>query len=396
MAAEASEPKVTTVAIVPARGGSKGVRGKNTARVGGVPLVARAVETAQRVDTIDLVVVSTDDESIASEARHAGADIVNRPGNLADDAATSESALLHALDELSRRGITPQVLAFMQATSPFIDAAALGRAIARVLAGDCDVVFSVFETHAFLWKDGTSGAQGINHNHAYRPRRQDREPQFQETGAFYVIDVAGFRAAKHRFFGRVGMEEVPALTAIEIDTPDELNAARMLAPLAPTSEQLRVAAVAMDFDGVHTDDLVEVDQNGRESVRVSRSDGMGISMLRAAGIPLLIISKERNPVVQARGAKLGVEVQQGIDDKLAALRDWCSRLDIELEQVAYVGNDVNDLECLSAVGWPVVVPDSHPEVLRSARIVLQHRGGHGALRELADAILGKDGNVGPV
>ncbi|MFW7415399.1 cytidylyltransferase domain-containing protein [Demequina sp. SO4-18] len=378
------------VAIIPARGGSKGVPGKNVAPVGGVPLVGRAVMAALAARSIGAVYVTTDDQGIAQVARAHGARVIDRPPSLATDTATSEDALLHALEQVeTMTGVAPPAVAFLQCTSPFIDSEALERAVRRVLEGEDDVVFSAFETYAFLWRRDAAGAAGVNHDHSFRPRRQDREPHFQETGAFYVMRTAGLQEARFRFFGRVGLEQVAEATAVEIDTPEELEVARAIAVRHADSgsEGIDVDALVMDFDGVHTDDLVTVDQEGVESVRVSRSDGMGIGMLRSAGLPMLILSKERNPVVAARGAKLGVEVLQGIDRKAAALREWCSQHDIALERVAYVGNDVNDVECLEIVGWPVVVPEARAAVAAHARVVLSRPGGAGALRELAEMIL---------
>ncbi|WP_062464897.1 acylneuraminate cytidylyltransferase [Demequina soli] len=378
---------ISAIAIIPARGGSKGVPGKNVARVGGVPLVARAARAALAAPSIDAVYVSTDDEAIADAARAVGAQVIARPAEIAGDTATSESALLHALDVLEQQGIRPRALAFLQATSPFIDTAALDGAVGEVLAGTYDSMFSAFETYAFLWQRTDAGAAGVNHDHSFRPRRQDREPHYQETGAFYVMDVAGFRERGFRFFGRVGIAEVDASTGVEIDAVHELDLARALAPVVDTREPVDVDALVMDFDGVHTDDTVVVDQHGVESVRVSRSDGMGIGLLRATGLPMLILSKERNPVVAARAAKLGVEVMHAVDDKATALRAWCEDKGLDPARVAYVGNDVNDVPALEIVGWPVVVPDAHGDAARRARVTLTRPGGAGALRELAELIL---------
>jgi len=378
----------SVVAVIPARGGSKGVERKNLRRVGGVPLVARAIVAARRCSEIDRVVVSTDDGEIAGVAREWGADVVERPAELSGDTATSESALLHALDELERRGIDVGILAFLQATSPFIDSVALGEAVCSVRTRRRDIVFSGSETYGFLWSRGRGGsADAINHEVGERPRRQDREPHFLETGAFYVMRAKAFRAVGHRFYGSIGVVQVPDLTAIEIDTHAELEVARALAPLLDAPEPIDVDAVVTDFDGVHTDDTAVLSQHGDESVRVSRSDGMGVSLLRRAGIPQLILSTEANPVVTARAAKLRVDVRQGADDKAAALREWADAAGIPLSRVAYVGNDVNDLACLELVGWPVAVRGAHPLVLAAARAVLARAGGEGAVREIADLVL---------
>lgn len=375
------------VAVIPARGGSKGVPGKNTAPVGGVPLVARAVAAALAAGIAD-VRVSTDDAGIASAARAAGAGVIDRPADLAGDTASSESALLHALDVLAEQGIEPEVLAFLQATSPFMEPDALGRAVRRVLAGEADSVFAAFETSAFLWRATPEGAAGVNHDASFRPRRQDREAHFQETGAFYVLRIAGFRQARFRFFGRIAMQPVAADRALEIDSPDELALARLLAPALDAGPALLpVDALVTDFDGVHTDDTATTTADGVESVRVSRSDGMGVELLRLAGVPVLILSKERDGVVAARARKLQVPVLQAVDDKAAALSGWLAARGLDPARCAYVGNDVNDLGAMALVGWPVAVADAHPAVKEAARLVLHRSGGHGAVREAAEYVL---------
>jgi CMP-N-acetylneuraminic acid synthetase len=214
---------MSVVAVIPARGGSKGIPGKNLRTVDGLPLVARAVESALACEYIDAVYVSTDDPAIAAAARMTGAEVIERPAELATDTATSESALIHALDAMR---FEPDVLVFLQATSPFIDPDDLDDAIGRVLDGPEDVVFAAVETFAFLW---TIDGEGVNHDPSTRPRRQDREPHYRETGAFYVLRTDGFRAARHRFFGIVGLAIVDELTSIEIDTETELALAESIA-----------------------------------------------------------------------------------------------------------------------------------------------------------------------
>ena len=374
---------MSVVAVIPARGGSKQVPRKNVMPIGGVPLVARAIEAARAAPQIDRVVVSTDDAEIAEISRRYGAEVIDRPARLSGDTASSEAALLHALEELG----DVEVLAFLQATSPFIESAALGRAVDRVRSGAEDVVFSAFETYAFLWQQTESGAVGVNHDAAHRPRRQDREPHFHETGAFYVMRAAGFAEAKHRFFGRVGIELADERSAIEIDSADQAQLAQAIAGLVDLPAELDVDAVVTDFDGVHTDDTALINAKGDERVTVNRGDGMGVRLLREAGVPVLILSTEQHPVVAARAAKLGVECQHGVGNKEAALRQWAAEKGIALERIAYVGNDINDLGALSIVGWPIAVPGSHHSVLSAARVVLSHRGGAGAVRELAERVL---------
>jgi YrbI family 3-deoxy-D-manno-octulosonate 8-phosphate phosphatase len=391
------------VAVIPARGGSKGVPRKNLREVGGVPLVVRAIRNAQAVASIDRVVVSTDDDEIAAVAFAAGADVVDRPAELAGDEASSEAALLQTLDALDARGIDTRVVVFIQATSPFIDPVSLAAAVARVDSGSDDVVFSAVETHAFLWKLDATGAVGVNHDHSFRPRRQDRDAQFQETGAFYVMHADGFRSAGYRFFGTVGIVTVDERHAIEIDTEEQLAVSSVLArafdPDAPEADAppavsaptaIDVDAVVTDFDGVHTDDRVLVAEDGSEFIVANRSDGMGVRLLREAGVPVLILSTEVNQVVSARARKLGVDVRHGLSDKASALVEWVDAHGFDLERVAYLGNDVNDLACLDLVGWPIAVADAHPLVVAAARVVLTRRGGDGAVRELAELAMPTD------
>ncbi|MEV6156331.1 N-acetylneuraminate synthase family protein [Nonomuraea sp. NPDC052129] len=369
------------LAVVPARGGSAGVPLKNLAPVGGIPLVTRAVRAALRSELIDRVVVSTDHAGIAEAAKEAGALVVDRPEELSGSTASSESAVLHALDTL---GEDPEVVVLVQCTSAFIDSEDLSAAVRKVLDGEADAVVSGLPTHEFLW---TPAGAGINHDPAFRPRRQDREPQFRENGAFYVMRTSGLREHGHRFFGTIAVQPVPVRHAIEIDDPEDLELARALAPFVDLPEPIDVDAVITDFDGVHTDDRAYVDSDGREMVLVSRSDGMGIALLRRSGVKVLVMSTEHNPVVAARARKLGVPVLQGIAEKRVVLRDWLTIEGLDPARVAYVGNDVNDLGPMAEVGWPIAVPDAHPRVRAAARVVLSKPGGEGAVRELCDRVV---------
>jgi N-acylneuraminate cytidylyltransferase len=375
------------VVVIPARGGSKGVPRKNLRRVGGVPLVARAVRNARAATQVDRVVVSTDDQEIAAVAREWGAEVVLRPAALADDVASSEAVVLHALDHLGEDGVDIGVVVLLQATSPFIDAGDLDAAIERVRSGESSSVFSAVESWGFVWRNDPEGAVGVNHDSSERLRRQERVPEYLETGAFYVMDAVGFVLARHRFFGRVGIAVVREATAIEIDTEEQLALASTLARLVDRPAPIDVDAVVTDFDGVHTDNNALVGERGDELVRVSRADGFGIRMLHGAGVPVLILSSETNPVVEARARKLGVEVIQGRLDKGAALVDWAREHSVSLDRIAYLGNDLNDLPCFELVGWPIAVADADPRVLAAARHVVAAPGGAGAVRELAEGVI---------
>ncbi|WP_308416948.1 acylneuraminate cytidylyltransferase [Streptomyces sp. AJS327] len=446
------------LAVIPARGGSKGVPGKNLAEVGGVPLVARAVRACHAARRVTGVLVSTDDPAIAAVARAEGARVVERPARLAGDLATSEAAVLHALEWYATELAEPvDAVLLVQCTSPFVTATELD-AVAGALADGADSALTVAPFHGFVWRAAPAhattppdpstpgnrrdrpgdpapvnrpatptrsapltGGHGVNHDAAHRPRRQDRPEDLLETGAVYGMDAAGFRAARHRFFGRVEPVRTDPARTLEIDDPHDLARARALAPLLdaqlpgdadrsgqygppddpvdlgrsgsshhPEARPRRedVDAVILDFDGTQTDDRVYLDADGRELVAVHRGDGLGIAALRRSGLELLVLSTEQNPVVAVRARKLGLPVLHGVDRKDLALTRWCAERGIPPERVLYLGNDVNDLPCLRLVGWPVAVADAHRVVRRAARAVTGRPGGHGAVREVASWVLG--------
>ena len=151
-----------------------------------------------------------------------------------------------------------------------------------------------------------------------------------------------------------------------------------------------IRALVTDFDGVHTDDRVLVQQDGQEGVLCNRGDGMGISLLRDCGTLLFILSREENPVVRARAAKLKMEVQHDILTKLPALDAWRQAKGLEWSEIAFIGNDINDVECLEAAGLSFAPADAHATALTAADIILTRNGGHGALRELADYLIAAD------
>jgi 3-deoxy-D-manno-octulosonate 8-phosphate phosphatase (KDO 8-P phosphatase) len=197
-------------------------------------------------------------------------------------------------------------------------------------------------------------------------------------------------------------------------TPDPISAFCF-----PLSAFQKIKLLALDFDGVLTDNRVLITEEGKEAVLCNRGDGLGLGMLKQAGIEVVVISKEKNPVVAARCRKLGLECVQACDNKLAALkkgaeggslktetRDEGGKLKTERgpersqassfkfhpsplspEEIAYVGNDVNDLECMKWVGWPIAVNDAVPEVIAVAKYITKARGGYGAVREICDLLL---------
>jgi YrbI family 3-deoxy-D-manno-octulosonate 8-phosphate phosphatase len=223
-------------------------------------------------------------------------------------------------------------------------------------------------------------------------RQVSNAPKFVRTEGEQFADLEALYGVRSNA-SDAGIEIVVAGSEFEWDVrqPAQLVAVNALLAARKAAEKLAhlpevVSALVMDFDGVFTDNAVWLSERGEESVRCDRGDGLGLGLLRQAGLPMLVISKEQNPVVQARCAKLAIECFHGVDEKLPVLKAWAAAKGVPREQLLYVGNDVNDLECLEWAGCGVVVADAHRDVLGVADLVLTRPGGHGALRELADLI----------
>ena len=389
-----SEPR--TVAIVPARGGSERVPRKNLRSIGGKPLLVHTLEHARRSEQIDALYVSTDDAEITALARANGAEVIERPAELSGPHASSESALAHALGWLRARGIVPELVAFLQCTSPLRAEGDLDRAIACLREAGADSLLSACRNARFLWRRGAGGApESLNYDHTRRPRTQDFEPQWMENGSIYLFKPWVLERTGNRLGGKIALYEMGAEESVEIDSPEDAELcdrllrrrARGAAPKLP----LELDALVLDFDGVLTDNHVWIDEQGRELVRCDRGDGLGLARLREAGVPVWVLSSELNPVVTARCTKLGVPVRQGLRDKGAALAALAEEQGFDLERVVYVGNDVNDLGCMQRVGFSVAVADAVAPVRERADWVLAQPGGRGAVRELCERILQERG-----
>lgn len=148
----------------------------------------------------------------------------------------------------------------------------------------------------------------------------------------------------------------------------------------------KIQLIVSDFDGVMTDNRVLVDENGKESVYVSRADGQAIHMLRSMGIELVIMSTETNGVVGKRAEKLKVACVQSVQDKAECLKQYCHEREIGLENIAYIGNDVNDYSAMLLAGIKIVPNDAYKVVKDIADIVTDTKGGYGVIRDIAEMI----------
>jgi YrbI family 3-deoxy-D-manno-octulosonate 8-phosphate phosphatase len=403
---------MTCVAIIPARGGSRGIPRKNVVPVAGKPLLAYTIEHARATIAIDRVVVSTDDADIAAVAERYGAEVIRRPAEISGDRASSEAALLHALDELdAREGYRPDLVVMLQATSPLRRPHDVQRAIETLIAEDADSLFSACTVHGFLWHREGQDLSSIGYDYRDRRMRQDGPEDLLENGSIYVTRHNLLRVTRNRLGGRIAVYHMDPLDSFQVDEPSDLVLMeRLLAtdsaashvdshagsghaaegvtgPEPIPAEGLDVDLLVLDFDGVMTDDRVLVDQHGTESVWCHRGDGWGIARLRDAGVPIVVISTETNPVVGARCEKLRIDVMQSCADKLRLLRQLAGARGVSASRIAFVGNDVNDLPCLRWVGVPIAVADAAPDVRAACRHVTRRPGGRGAVREIAEGIL---------
>lgn len=383
-----------TICIIPARGGSKGIKKKNIRTIRGKPLIVHSIIAAKNSQTIDKVYVSTDDKEIAKLSEKHGALIIPRPKNISGDKAPSELALLHGLDFIEKtEKIKPDILVFIQCTSPLTMPKDIDNIVNILIHEKADSALSVCDFHYFLWKRNSYGnSEGINHSKKKRDLRQYKEKQYLENGAIYAMKTVGFKKYKQRFFGKTIMYEMPNERSLEVDEEVDLHLAETLFRYNDVENRKnllpqKITGIVFDFDGVFTDNKVTVSEDGSESVTCDRGDGMGIELLQKFNIPLLVISTEKNKVVVERCKKLNLDVQHGVKNKLKNLKEWVKRNKINRNGLVYMGNDINDIECLQFSTCGVCVANAHPKAKMCSDIILYKNGGNGAIRELCDLII---------
>ncbi len=401
------------LALIPARGGSKGIPRKNIRNFAGYPLIAWSIAAAKQSALVTRAIVSTDDEEIAAVAREYGAETpFLRPVELAQDTTTDLPVFEHALHWLQENeGYRPEIMVQLRPTSPIRPVNMLDHAI-RILLNhsDADCVRGVvpagqnpFKMWRFDAEDQPMkpllAVDGIAE--PYNAPRQILPVVYWQTGHIDAIRVSTI-LQKRSLTGDVIYPLVidPRYT-VDIDNLSDWakyealasSEPEMVTPGTPSIVKRpmpeKIDLIICDFDGVLTDNRVWVDQDGRESVAAFRSDSLRVKELRSIGIEVMILSSEPNPVVRARAKKMGVESIHGIgiNDKGRVMRDVLAQKKVQAANVIYIGNDINDLPCFEVAGWSVAVADAFPEVLRAADHVLVRTGGHGALRELCDLLL---------
>jgi len=381
------------LAIIPARGGSQRLPQKNLLPVAGRPLIVHSIAQARRSKLVTRTVVSTDNPAIAEISRHAGAEVLPRPAELSTPTASSESALLHVVDSLERQErYRPDLVVFLQCTSPVRRADDIDNAIRCLQDSGADSVFSAAASKWLLWRSAGPWADSFNYDYRARRREQEMTEEWRENGSIYVFRPELLRTQQNRLGGKIAVYPMDYWSSFQVDSLEDLNLCDWILRREARRDRMaalpdKPVAVVFDFDGVFTDNRVLISGDGSEVVWCNRGDGLGLDRLRATGLPLLVLSTERNAVVAARCRKVQLECRQGLVDKGAALAQFSSERGIPLDRTIYVGNDLNDRECLASVGCGIVVADAHPSVMPLARIVLESRGGRGAVREVCDLVV---------
>ena len=210
------------IAIIPARGGSKGLPGKNLRRLAGQPLIAHTIHQARAASCIERVVVSTDDDAIAALAQASGAQVIRRPAELAGDTATSERALVHVLERLEREErYVPELVVFLQCTSPLRRPQDIDEAVATLRRERADSLFSACRAHPFVWERREGGLRSATYDWRRRPRRQELPEQFVENGSIYVTRAWLLRQSGNRLGGKIAVYEMSPMDSIQVDTEDD-------------------------------------------------------------------------------------------------------------------------------------------------------------------------------
>lgn len=381
------------LSIIPARKNSKGILNKNIKNILGRPLISWTIDASKRSKFINRTIVSTDGYNIKNIAENYGAEVLIRPDHLSSDTAKSEDALLHVLSELAVDGYKPDLLVFLQCTSPLTQSEDIDNCIEKMITEDADSATTVTDFHYFLWKETENGAEGINHDKRLRLRRQDKTPEYLETGAVYIMKTDGFLKSKHRFFGKISLSFMPSERVKEVDVPGDLLVVEQMMQEHIFKRRLKklpatIEVLFFDFDGVMTDDTLMLDENGKESVTCSREDGMGISLLHKAGVNMAVLSSEKNPVVQKRCQKLKIECFSDLGfSKAEMMKKYASDNKFNLKNCIFMGNDLNDMECMNLVGYSVAPSNANEKICSIANYVTHKSGGRGAVRELCDLIL---------
>ncbi len=378
------------VAIIPVRGGSKSIPLKNIKNMCGKPLVYWTVKAACECRYIDTVYVSTDSAIIKETVERFGFDkvrVIDRGADTATDIASTESVMLEFAENYDFK-----TMVLIQATSPLLTSEDLDRGFECFYEDETDSVLSAVRQKRFHWNTDEAGnAYATNYDPFHRPRRQDFDGYLVENGAFYITSKENLLKSQNRISGNIKIVEMNEASFFEIDEPSDWLIIESLMKRRIDAE-LNIPEIKLfltDCDGCLTDGGMYYAENGDELKKFNTKDGMGFKLLRERGILTGIVTGEDMQLNVRRANKLKLDyLISGCTDKLRAVKKICEERNIPLENVAFVGDDINDLEVIEAVGFGVCVADAHDKVKAAARYTASLPGGEGAVREIIDKFLG--------
>jgi YrbI family 3-deoxy-D-manno-octulosonate 8-phosphate phosphatase len=378
-----------SIGFIPLRAGSKGIPGKNKKKLLGRPLFCWVLGAAI-ASNLDEVYVYTDDEDILSfidKEYHWTHKVktVKRSEQTATDTASTEMAIMEFVNGLKS---SFDVFCLLQATSPFTTAIDINNTLDAVINGkNYDSALTVVNTHRFTWHaDGTPK----NYDIFNRPRRQDFEGLLIENGACYVTTHSALRESKNRISGNIATVPMTEQSLTEIDSltdwkiVEELLAARL--KLQKQSE--RITHLILDVDGVFTDGCIYYGADGEMMKKFDMRDGMGLEILRQYGVEVMVMTSEDSQIVASRMKKLKIDdVYLGVKDKYSLLSRIVSDRNLSFSQIAYMGDDVNDLANMCAAGWSLAPANATQPIKNHADVILQNDSANGAIREATEFII---------
>ncbi|MDA0176128.1 acylneuraminate cytidylyltransferase [Mesoflavibacter profundi] len=377
---------MTSVGFIPLRKGSKGIPGKNKRKMVGKPLFTWVLGAALQSD-LDTVYVYTDDLDIISfidKEYHYTNKIkaLQRSEASATDTASTESAMLEFAQTLDYNF---DAICLLQATSPFTTATDINKSLALLSKG-YDSTVTVVNTHRFIWD---ASGKPLNYDYKNRPRRQDFDGLLVENGAVYTCLASVLKSKENRLGDAVGVVTMPEHSLYEIDTENDWTVVEQL--LIQRQQQLKKAEkithLVLDVDGVFTDGTITYTKEGEHTKQFDMRDGMGLEILRQFGVTVMIMTSERSELVAKRMEKLQIEhVFLGVKDKHTLLTQLAKTHQFSLNNVAYVGDDVNDLANICSVGWSLAPNNAMQEVINQADIILPKPSGAGAIRSACQFI----------
>lgn len=391
------------VAFIPVRGGSKSIPLKNIKVICGKPLVYWAVRAACRCKYIDKVYIATDSDRIKEVVESfkdgyeadlfSKAEVIGRSTESASDLASTEFAMLEFADKFDFDNIV-----LVQATSPLLGSADLDKGFEIFREEGTDSILSVVRQSRFHWENDENGfAYPINYDVFHRPRRQEFNGCLVENGAFYITSKERLLKSKNRVSGNIKAVEMNEDTFFEIDEPSDwviIEALMKRNGISELSELPEIKMLLTDCDGCLTDGGMYYSEQGDELKKFNTRDGMGFALLMKRGIITGVVTSESVELNRRRVKKLNLdELIMGCKDKVAAVRELCKKYGIELENVAYIGDDINDLELIKLVGYGCCPADAMPQIKRVAKYVTKVGGGKGVVREIAEILI-KNGMKG--